>query len=222
MFNLIVSNILQYLKQFNFVDLCWQIIYVIYRNKPDLALNNQQCLICRKIKSNQPKIISKQNIFDHGLTKEPLFGNKRVKEFWIKNNIPGLKCTVIPCDLIPCKDFLIQKIKTQLRGHHLRTIDSRSWKTKCRECLLKICRIVLKSGNNVFVCESLPNRTNLEGVKIVKLLNFFYTFCFRDRSCKLQRNVCMISFPSKEREWVKGVILKFWIQITCAERIGFH
>ena len=35
-----VGDTYQYLDQFNFVDLCLQMIYLIYVNKPDLALNN--------------------------------------------------------------------------------------------------------------------------------------------------------------------------------------
>ena len=44
MFNWIVSDTKQYLEQFNFVDLCLQIIDIsyiyIYIYKPDLAFNN--------------------------------------------------------------------------------------------------------------------------------------------------------------------------------------
>ena len=39
-FNWIICNTPQYLKLFNFVDLCLQIIYLIYINKQDLAFNN--------------------------------------------------------------------------------------------------------------------------------------------------------------------------------------
>ena len=35
--------------------MCLQMIYLIYMYKEDLALNNQQLLICHKTKSNQIK-----------------------------------------------------------------------------------------------------------------------------------------------------------------------
>ena len=46
-------DLLVNLELFNFVDLSFQIIYLIYINKPDLALNNQKWLICHKNKPNQ-------------------------------------------------------------------------------------------------------------------------------------------------------------------------
>ena len=54
MFNWIVSDTEQYLEQFNFVNLCLQIIYILmYMYKSNLTLNKQQCLICYKSKPNQ-------------------------------------------------------------------------------------------------------------------------------------------------------------------------
>ena len=38
--------------------ICLEIIYVIYRYKKDLALNNLQWLICHKTKPNQTKLFS--------------------------------------------------------------------------------------------------------------------------------------------------------------------
>ena len=73
MFKWIVSDTVQYLEPFNFVDLCsilffvielfdhltvciykmcLKIMYLIYMYKQDLALNNQQCLIYHKTKPN--------------------------------------------------------------------------------------------------------------------------------------------------------------------------
>ena len=37
--------------------ICFEIIYLIYMDKKDLALNNLQWLICHKTKSNQPLLI---------------------------------------------------------------------------------------------------------------------------------------------------------------------
>ena len=52
MFNRIVSDIEQYLGQFNFIELCLQIIYLQWMNQPDMALNNLQWLVYRKTKAN--------------------------------------------------------------------------------------------------------------------------------------------------------------------------
>ena len=51
MSNWIVSDVLQYLKSFNFADLDLEIIYIyIYIYKLDLALNKLQLSICNKTK----------------------------------------------------------------------------------------------------------------------------------------------------------------------------
>ena len=52
MFNWTITDTKQYLELSNFVDLCLQITYLICVNKPNLALNNLQWLICNKNKPN--------------------------------------------------------------------------------------------------------------------------------------------------------------------------
>ena len=47
-----VSDTWQYLERFNLLDMFTTHIYLIYMNKPDLALNKLQCLICHKTKPN--------------------------------------------------------------------------------------------------------------------------------------------------------------------------
>ena len=53
MFNRIVSDTLEYFKLFNFLDFFLQIIYLIYMNKPELALDYLQWLMCHKTNPNQ-------------------------------------------------------------------------------------------------------------------------------------------------------------------------